>query len=142
MKYYNQCSVLNKIFNKNAVKVSYSCMSNLYSRIHHHNMSVLTKSQAKNSNKRKACSRRVKSACLPIRLSAPANESCLPNHCWYKQFLTCMSAMLVVRHKRLYFINSIVGISRSGRATLSGDVREIGCKSRIYGFGVKTNRGC
>ena len=34
-------------------------------------------------------------------------------------FLTCTSAMLVARYKK-YFINSIVGTSRSGRATLSG----------------------
>ena len=30
-----------------------------------------------------------------------------------------------------YFISSIVGISRSGRATLSSNSREIGCKSNI-----------
>ena len=33
--------------------------------------------------------------------------------------------------KNIYFIISIVGISRSGRATLSSNSREIGCKSRI-----------
>ena len=49
-------------------------------------------------------------------------------------FLTCTSAMLVARYKK-YFINSIVGTSCSGRATLSG-VSPVANLERYLGGGT------
>ena len=60
-KHFPRSSKLHKIFNRNSVKVSYSCMPNVKSVISNHNRRILKSN--KTSPDLKTCNCRVKSAC-------------------------------------------------------------------------------
>ena len=60
-KHFPRSSKLHKIFNRNSVKVSYSCMPNVKSVIPNHNRRILKSN--KTSPDLKTCNCRVKSAC-------------------------------------------------------------------------------
>jgi len=55
--------VLNKIYNRNTVKISYSCMPNMKAHIDVHNKRLLNKTKDQNDNPPKACNCRRKEEC-------------------------------------------------------------------------------
>ena len=60
-KHFPHENKLHKIFNRNTVKVSYSCMENIRSVISKHNFRILTKEKPRTD---KPCNWRMKDACL------------------------------------------------------------------------------
>ena len=74
--------VLNKIFNKNTIKVSYSCMNNIKNIIDNHNKSLLRKAEERdNSNSTKKCNCRTKNSC-------PLNGECQTKNVVYQATVT------------------------------------------------------
>ena len=71
---------LHKIFNRNTVKVSYSCMSNVRSIITSHNTRIIKRSQPQNSNTDN-CNCRNKHAC-------PLQNKCMSKDIVYKATVT------------------------------------------------------
>ena len=67
---------LHKIFNRNTVKVSYSCMSNIRSIITSHNTRIIRRSQSQNINTDN-CNCRNKHAC-------PLQNKCMSKNIVYK----------------------------------------------------------
>ena len=78
-KHFHRGTKLNKIFNKNSLKVSYSCMPNMSSVIKSHNARVI-KGKVDKSPK-KMCNCRVKNNC-------PVNGKCLSKSVVYKATVT------------------------------------------------------
>ena len=78
-KHFHRGTKLNKIFNKNSLKVSYSCMPNMSSVIKSHNARVI-KGKVDKSPK-KMCNCRVKNNC-------PLNGKCLSKSVVYKATVT------------------------------------------------------
>ena len=68
-----------KIFNKNTIKLSYSCMPNIRSKINGHNKKIL---QSKPTEPQKLCN------CL-IREDCPMNGLCLTSSILYQATITC-----------------------------------------------------
>ena len=60
-KHFPKTSKLHKIFNRNSVKVSYSCMPNVKSIISNHNRRILKSNKI--TSDRKTCNCRVKNTC-------------------------------------------------------------------------------
>ena len=77
-KHFPPHSKLHKIFNRNTVKVSYSCMPNLKSIINTHNKAIL---HPKSTNEARTCNCTNKQEC-------PLNQNCLVNNILYKASLT------------------------------------------------------
>ena len=67
--------ILHKIFNRNTIKVSYSCMGNMKSLINRHNAKIL---QAEAPTEAKGCNCRKNSTC-------PLNRACLTESLVYKE---------------------------------------------------------
>ena len=78
-KHFPKSSVLHKIFNRNPVKVSYSCMPNAKSNISNHNRRVLNNKMT--SNNEKTCNCRAESKC-------PLDGKCLTTSIVYKAEIT------------------------------------------------------
>ena len=68
------------IFNKNTLKISYSCMPNIKSKIESHNSKVIQKNKT-DKTKNKECNCRVKSNC-------PLNGKCLSEGIIYKAIVS------------------------------------------------------
>ena len=68
-----------KLFNRNTVKVSYSCMKNIKSIINIHNKKILNETQKK---KEKTCNCRNGTSC-------PLNGDCLENNIVYEGTINC-----------------------------------------------------
>ena len=81
-KHFHRGTKLNKIFNKNSLKVSYSCMPNMSSVIKSHNARVI-KGKVDKSPK-KMCNCRVKNNC-------PLNGKCLNKSVVYKATVTSIT---------------------------------------------------
>ena len=75
-KHYPKSHVLHKIFNRNNVKVSYSCMSNMARVVKSHNAKILGKVDASSASN-KQCNCRKKELC-------PLHGGCLANNIVYK----------------------------------------------------------
>ena len=73
-KYFPKKHKLNKIFNRNNVKVSYSCLPNIASEITSHNKSIIRKEEIPNSP---TCNCRAKNSC-------PLAGNCLQKNVIYK----------------------------------------------------------
>ena len=67
----------NRLFNKNTVKLSYSCTINMASIIKAHNTKILIKDDAKQANEERQCNCREKSSC-------PVKNTCLRKNVVYK----------------------------------------------------------
>lgn len=81
-KHFPKSSKLNKIFNRNSVKVSYSCMGNIKSVISSHNHQLLeSRSAATELTQKDNCSCKIKSEC-------PLQGSCLTKNIVYKAEIT------------------------------------------------------
>ena len=77
-KHFPKSNPLHKIFNRNSVKVSYSCMDNCKSVINKHNFSILSK--IKNSS-----TQETKDNCNCRKINeCPLNKNCLANNVVYK----------------------------------------------------------
>ena len=72
---------LHKIFNKNTVKVSYSCMQNMNSIIKSHNDRTIKKAESTNEPAKKSCNCREKANC-------PLSGNCLTPAVVYKATVT------------------------------------------------------
>ena len=79
-KHFPRSHVLHKIFNRNNVKVSYSCMSNMAKIIKSHNEKILGKVDASSASD-KQCNCRKKDLC-------PLDGACLTNNVVYKATVT------------------------------------------------------
>ena len=79
-KHFPRSHVLHKIFNRNNVKVSYSCMNNMAKIIKSHNAKILGKVDASSASD-KQCNCRTKDLC-------PLNGACLTNNVKYKATVT------------------------------------------------------
>ena len=86
-KHFPKSSILHKIFNRNSVKVSYSCMSNIKVSISNHNRRVL-KNQNPSQIPSKSCNCRIKSKC-------PLNGNCLVRSVVYKAQITSDNGKVV-----------------------------------------------
>ena len=85
-----------KMFNRNTVKVSYSCKENIKSIINCHNKKVLHQNRSR-SNERK---------CNYIRKElGPLNEKCQSENIVYEATITC--------NKRSYGENIYIGIAET-----------------------------
>ena len=78
-KHFPPKNPLHKIFNRNNIKVSYSCMDNVKSNITRHNHGLLTKTST--VPKPKECDGRKANVC-------PLNEKCLTSNVVYKAEIT------------------------------------------------------
>ena len=78
-KHFPSNNKLHKIFNKNTLKLSYSCMPNLKSKINSHNKKILENSTQSLSKK---CNCIVKENC-------PLKGECLTNNVLYHATITC-----------------------------------------------------
>ena len=78
-KHFPKSSKLHKIFNRNSIKVSYSCMPNVKSNISSHNHRVLKKANA--STNAKLCNCRDKNEC-------PLGGKCLTSSVVYQAAIT------------------------------------------------------
>ena len=78
-KHFPKSSKLHKIFNRNSIKVSYSCMLNVKSNISSHNHLVLKKANA--STNAKLCNCREKNDC-------PLGGKCLTSSVVYQAAIT------------------------------------------------------
>ena len=81
VKHFPAGNKLHKIFNKNTVKVSYSCMKNIDSVIKSHNDRIIKKSKQTENPRERACNCRVKEDC-------PLRGECLANAIVYKATIT------------------------------------------------------
>ena len=79
-KHFGNGHKYHKIFNKNNVKVSYSCMDNMKKIIDSHNKKVL-KSNCQNNRREKSCNCRSKPSC-------PLSQNCLVKGTVYKATVT------------------------------------------------------
>lgn len=77
-KHFPASHKLNKIFNKNTVKVSYSCMDNIGKIIKQHNNKIISEKPTKNA---KTCNCRTKNTC-------PLNAKCLATNIIYNAEVT------------------------------------------------------
>ena len=75
-----------KIFNKNTVKASYSCLSNIKSIITAHNKRILTSSTSHASEK--TCNNMAKQLC-------PMNKNCLASNVIYEATIVANKAQLL-----------------------------------------------
>ena len=80
-KHFSSGHKLNKIFNKNTVKVSYSCMKNVKSIITGHNRKIIRAFKAPSALRSKTCNCRTKSDC-------PLRGNCLVKSIVYKATVT------------------------------------------------------
>ena len=71
-KHFPKANPLSKIFNKNTIKISYSCTRNMKSIISSHNKQILT-----SKNKQVGCNCRVKNSC-------PLDNKCLTSQLIYQ----------------------------------------------------------
>ena len=76
-KHFPKKNKLHKIFNKNNIKISYSCMSNISSIIAGHNKSLLQPKITKYG-----CDCRVKSRCSSCSKSVPNPRFNMSSRCW------------------------------------------------------------
>ena len=74
---FRQDHPLRKIFNKNTLKISYSCMLNLEAKITNHNKAILANSSRTNNDEINQCNCRNKSEC-------PLDGYCLTNNVIYQ----------------------------------------------------------
>ena len=81
IKHFPPHHKFSKIFNRNNMKISYSCMPNMKSRINIHNKKV---TKAKPSAQARTCNCINKSKC-------PLNNKCLSNNVLYKANITSAS---------------------------------------------------
>ena len=75
-KHFPKANTLSKIFNKNTIKISYSCTRNMKSIISSHNKQILTP-----KNKQVGCNCRVKNSC-------PLDNKCLTSQLIYQADVT------------------------------------------------------
>ena len=82
-KHFPKGSSLNKIFNRNSVKVSYSCMQNMATIIKQHNNTILRPKKQANGgdNDTRTCNCRAKDSC-------PLDGACLTESIVYKARVT------------------------------------------------------
>ena len=80
-KHFPKTSRLHKIFNRNTVKLSYSCMPNLANIISNHNKKVLNQHTANKLNSNRTCNCKNNSMC-------PLNGNCLKKSIVYKATLS------------------------------------------------------
>ena len=74
-KHFPKHNKLHKIFNKNTIKVSYSCMPNVKSSVNKHNKKILKKGRETNNNE-------------PVKTcSCPRNTECPLDNCCYEKDL-------------------------------------------------------
>ena len=78
-KHFPKHHKLRKIFNRNTIKVSYSCTKNIKSIIQSHNKAIL---HQKENDIEKPCNCRVKGSC-------PLNGKCLVERSIYEATVTC-----------------------------------------------------
>ena len=90
-KHFPKLSVLHKIFNRNSVKVSYSCMPNAKSNISNHNCRVLNNKMT--SINEKTCSCRAESKC-------PLDGKCLTTSIVYKAEITPTDALTHAKYAK------------------------------------------
>ena len=62
-KHFPKTGIYGKIFNKNTIKISYSCMHNLEKEIYKHNQKTPQNSYDTDDDNRKLCNYRIKSNC-------------------------------------------------------------------------------
>ena len=74
---FGQDHPLRKIFNKNTLKISYSCMPNLEAKITNHNKAILANPSRTNNDETNQCNCRNKSEC-------PLDGYCLTNNVIYQ----------------------------------------------------------
>ena len=72
----NHC--LHNIFNRNTLKLSYSCIPNVHQIITAHNKTVLDKQTKPSENPSKECNCRQKESCPPWKM--PNRKRCVPGH--------------------------------------------------------------
>ena len=80
-KHFPKHHKFSKIFNRNTVKVSYSCTKNIKTIIQSHNKSILKRDNDEDTNEHK-CNCRVRESC-------PLNGSCLVERSVYQATVTC-----------------------------------------------------
>ena len=85
-KHFHKDHKLRKIFNRNTVKISYSCMNNIKHVINNHNKRILisherTNTTVNSTNANKTCNCRQKKTC-------PLNENCLQKSVIYQAAVT------------------------------------------------------
>ena len=76
-KHFPKGSKLHKIFNKNTIKISYSCMPNMKNIINSRNRKLLNNANKNNNDEEKTCNCRNKNEC-------PMNNKCLTESIVYK----------------------------------------------------------
>ena len=79
-KHFPKDGPLNKIFNRNIIKISYSCMPNIDSEITKSNLKVIDESKNEKNNKT-TCNCRIKALC-------PVEGKCLTKSVIYKATVT------------------------------------------------------
>ena len=89
-KHFPKTSRFHKIFNRNTVKLSYSCMPNLSNIISNHNKKLLNQTSVNNLNSNPTCNCKNKSLC-------PLNGNCLKKSIVYKATLS------TVNNNRYYY---------------------------------------
>ena len=92
-KHFPKTGIYGKIFNKNTIKISYSCMHNLEKEIYKHNQKTPQNSYDTDDDNRKLCNYRIKSNC-------PVNGKCLTKGVIYK-------ATVLHKNKKHIYIGAI-----------------------------------
>ena len=77
-KHFPQCNKFHKIFNRNTVKVTYSCMPNMKITINSHNHKIIN---PKTIPKERTCN-------YVDKVKCPPSQNCLINNIFYKAVLT------------------------------------------------------
>ena len=83
-KHFPKKHKFHKIFNKNTLKLSYSCMSNIKTKINAHNRDILRNAPSKNA---KQCNCQQKENC-------PMNGACLKESLVYYAAISCYNKLL------------------------------------------------
>ena len=90
-KHFPKNGPLNKIFNRNTIKISYSCMPNINSEITKSNLKIIEESKNEKNNET-TCNCRIKASC-------PVEGKCLTKSVIYKVTVT-------YNNKKLFYIGS------------------------------------
>ena len=91
-KHFPPSNKLHKIFNRNTIKVSYSCIKNMERIIKGHNNALLNKKEILNEKTTENCKCKQKN-------NSPMSVSCLSKKMWYINVLFPL---------RMYLINNIL----------------------------------
>ena len=87
-KHFPKSGPLNKIFNRNTIKISYSCMPNFASQLKRHNQKILRDNTDNSITEDKTCNCKERNEC-------PVNGSCLTSGVIYKATVSHNSKNMV-----------------------------------------------